>query len=145
MSDMKARMESAQHILHHILINDYCAKQTGMQIYDNKIKIDIKCKANLIQISKEELEERINKIIKNNLPVIITIYSRDKIPKYIDISSIPAYVKDIKIVAIGDYDIQPCGNKHVRNTSKIGDYKIISIRKNGKDVYSIEGTVINST
>jgi Ser-tRNA(Ala) deacylase AlaX len=141
MVEVKARMETAQHILYHILIEEYGAKQTGMQIYDDKIRLDVKSMVDLTPISREELEEKVNNIIRKKLGVTIKTYSRNMIPQEIDISSVPARIEDIRIVSIGDYDTQPCGNRHVSNTSEIGVYKILSIRRNGRDVYSIQGAV----
>jgi Ser-tRNA(Ala) deacylase AlaX len=143
MVELKARMETAQHILHHILIEDYGAKQTGMQIYEDKIRLDVKSMVDLTLISKDELEEKVNNIIREKLGVTIKTYSRNRIPKEIDVSSIPSRIEDIRIVSIGNYDTQPCGNKHVSNTSEIGVYRILNIRRNGRDVYSIQGTVLN--
>ena len=143
MVEVKARMETAQHILHHILIDEYGAKQTGMQLYDDKIRLDVKSVIDLTLVSREELEEKVNKIIKKKLGVTTETYSRNKIPQGIDVSSVPSRIVDIRIVSIGDYDAQPCGNKHVSNTSEIGVYRILSIRRNGRDVYSILGTVLN--
>jgi Ser-tRNA(Ala) deacylase AlaX len=141
MVEVKARMETAQHILYHILIEEYGAKQTGMQIYDDKIRLDVKSMVDLTPISREELEEKVNNIIRKKLGVTIKTYSRNMIPQEIDISSVPSRIEDIRIVSIGDYDTQPCGNRHVSNTSEIGVYKILSIRRNGRDVYSIQGAV----
>ena len=141
MVEAKARMETAQHILYHILIEEYGAKQTGMQIYDDKIRLDVKSMVDLTLISREELEEKVNTIIRKKLDVTIKTYSRNMIPQEIDVSSVPSHIEDIRIVSIGDYDTQPCGNRHVSNTSEIGVYRILRIRRNGRDVYSIQGAV----
>ncbi|OGD55742.1 hypothetical protein A3K78_07205 [Candidatus Bathyarchaeota archaeon RBG_13_52_12] len=143
MVEVKARMETAQHILYHILIEEYGAKQTGMQIYDDKIRLDVKSRVDLTLISREELEEKVNDITRKKLGVTIKTYSRNMIPQEIDVSSVPSHIEDIRIVSIGDYDTQPCGNRHVSNTSEIGVYRILDIRRNGRDVYSIQGTVTN--
>ena len=142
MAKMKTRLESAQHILHHILIYDYTAEQTGMQFYENKIRLDIRCNTDLTKISKQEFENRVNGVINRNLPVKITVYKRKDVPKKIDISMIPTKVKDVRVVAIGDFDIQPCGHVHVENTSEIGEYRILEIKKKGKDIYRFVGAVI---
>ncbi|MBU0758425.1 MAG: histidine--tRNA ligase [Nanoarchaeota archaeon] len=144
MAKLKARLESAQHILHHMLTHDYRAVQTGMQIYDNKIRIDVRCTdKDLTTLSKEEFEGRVNGIILRDLPVEKTIYPRDKVPKNIDISMIPASAKEIRIVDIKDFDMQPCGNAHVDNTSEIGEYRIIEIKRKGKDIYRFVGEVVD--
>jgi Ser-tRNA(Ala) deacylase AlaX len=141
MVEMRARMESAQHILYRILTKDYNAIQTGMQIHENKIRIDMRCETDLTSIPKEDFELKVNKIIKMNLPVIKNLYLREKVPSNIDVSHIPSHVKNIVIVAIGDFDVQPCGNEHVNNTSEIGEYHILDIKRKGRDVYRFEGTV----
>jgi Ser-tRNA(Ala) deacylase AlaX len=77
------------------------------------------------------------------LGVTAKTYSRNKIPQGMDVGSVPSRIVDIRIVSIGDYDTQPCGNKHVSNTSEIGVYRILNIKRSGRDVYSILGTVLN--
>lgn len=141
MAKLKARMESAQHILHRILTHEYSAEQTGMQIYENKIRLDVRCDTNLMEIAKEEFERRVNEVIQKNLPVTKTMYKRENVPEGIDINFVPPGVKEIRIVTIGDFDIQPCGNPHVNNTSEIGKYRIIDVKKKGKDVYRFIGVV----
>ena len=78
----------------------------------------------------------ISLVINRNLKVIKTVYDRDKIPKDIDISMIPESASKIRIVEIKGFDIQPCGNAHVNKLSEIGIYKLIEIKRKGKDVYS---------
>jgi len=134
-------MESAQHILHHILLHEYHATQTGMQISDNHIRLDVKCDKDLTKLAKEELEEKVNLVIKQNIPVNKKIYPRDEVPKGIDISKIPDTVKEVRIVSIGDFDVQPCGNAHIDNTSEIGKYSITEIKRKGSSTYRIEGIV----
>ena len=143
MAKMKVRLESAQHILHHILTYDYKAKQTGMQIYENKIRLDMKCAEDLTKLSKKEFEERVNSVIRRNLPVTKTMYKREDVPKDVDISMVPASAREIRIIAIGDFDIQPCGNLHVDNTSEIGEYRIVEIKRIGKDTYRFAGVVLD--
>ena len=140
---MKARMETAQHILHHILIKEYDSKQTSMQIYDDRIRIDVRTKTDLTLIPKEDMERRVNEVIDRKLDVTINTYPRGSVPNGIDVSGVPPRVEEIRIVSIGDFDAQPCGNMHVGNTSEIGVYRILSVKKNGRDVYSIHGTVFN--
>lgn len=99
MVEIKARMETAQHILLHILIEEYGAKQTGMQIYDDKIRLDVRSMVDLTLISREELEGKVNNIIKKNLGVVIKTYSRDMVPQEIDISGVPSHIEDVRIVS----------------------------------------------
>jgi misacylated tRNA(Ala) deacylase len=139
---MKSRLESAQHILHHILKDEYEAKQSGMQIHEDRIRIDVKCEEELTKIPKEEFEKKVNDVIKRNLPVTKTLFKREEVPDFIDISMVPERIQEVRIVSIGDFDYQPCGNPHVDNTSEIGEYKILEIFKKGKKTYRFVGTVL---
>ena len=38
----------------------------------------------------------------------------------------------VRLVAIGDIDLQPCGGTHVRNTAEIGPVAVTDIEKKGK-------------
>ena len=38
----------------------------------------------------------------------------------------------VRLVAIGDIDLQPCGGTHVRNTAEIGLVAVTDIEKKGK-------------
>ncbi|MBD3155428.1 MAG: histidine--tRNA ligase [Candidatus Aenigmarchaeota archaeon] len=145
MVSMKARLESAQHILWRILKDDYKAKQTGMQFYENKIRIDVKCQQDLTKIPKEEFEERVNSVIRRNLPIIKKLYERKDVPEDVDISTVPYTAEEVIIVSIGDFDIQPCGNPHVNNTSEIGEYKLLDIKRKGKDIYRFVGAVLKES
>ena len=93
MAKLKARLESAQHILHHILTYDYKAKQTGMQIYEDKIRLDVKCKKDLTKIDKIDFENRVNSVIYRNLPVSKKMYKRKDVPKGVDISFINKFIR----------------------------------------------------
>jgi alanyl-tRNA synthetase/misacylated tRNA(Ala) deacylase len=125
------------------LTDEYGAKQSGMQIHEDRIRIDVKCELDLTKIPKEEFEKKVNVVIKRNLLVIKTIFKREEVPDHIDISMIPEHVKKVRIVSIGDFDNQPCVNPHVENTSEIGEYEILKIFKKGKKTYRFVGTVRN--
>lgn len=143
MFKIKARLETAQRILYRVLKDDYGAKSAAMQIHEDRIRFDVKCQKDLAKIPKEEFEKKVNKVIAKNLPVAKTIYRRDRVPEGTDLGKVPESIYKIRIVAIGDFDVQPCINPHVDNTSEIGEYKIIEIKRKGKNTYSFVGTVLD--
>jgi misacylated tRNA(Ala) deacylase len=141
LDNVKERMETAHHILHRILINEYQAQQKGMQIYENRIRLDVKTSADLKEIPKDYFENKVNNVIQRNLPVKKETFDRDEIPETVDISLVPLNVQRIRVVSIGDFDVQPCINPHVDNTEQIGVYRLVEIRRIGKDTYRFLGTV----
>ena len=61
------------------------------------------------------------------MPVTIEFMSREEAEKIVDLSKLPEDASEtLRIVRIGDYDACACIGAHVRNTSEIGVFKIIS-------------------
>ena len=126
-------METAQHILHRILVEEFGAQQTGMQIYKERIRLDVKTSTDLEKMPKKYFEEKVNSIIRMNLPVKKETYDRKHVPQDLNLSMVTLNVQRIRVVSIGDFDVQPCINPHVDNTSQIGEYQLIEIKRICKD------------
>ena len=74
-----------------------------------------------------QIEAMINEEISKNLDVTIEFMSREQAAAIVDLSKLPEEASDIlRIVRIGDYDACACIGAHVKNTSEIGVFKIIS-------------------
>ena len=68
-----------------------------------------------------------NEVISSNLPVTIEFVSREAAASIVDLSKLPEDASEtLRIVRIGDYDACACIGAHVKNTSEIGTFKIIS-------------------
>lgn len=77
------------------------------------------------EIFRSELE--INFQIERNLPVNTLFVDRNNVPANVDLSKLPENVSEtLRLVTVGDYDICACIGEHVKNTSEIGQFKIIS-------------------
>ena len=90
-----------------------------------------------------QIEAIINEEISKNLDVTIEFMSREQAAAIVDLSKLPEYASDIlRIVRIGDYDACACIGAHVKNTSEIGTFKVISHSfENG--VWRLRWKVIN--
>ena len=74
---------------------------------------------------KEELEQRVNDIIKQNIPVTMQEMSYD------DAKELGAhgtfdnkYGDTVKVYTIENVSVEICGGPHVKNTGEIGTFKI---------------------
>ena len=53
--------------------------------------------------------------------------TREQAESVVDLSKLPEYASEtLRIVRIGEYDTCACIGAHVKNTSEIGTFKIIS-------------------
>ncbi|KKQ34485.1 MAG: Histidyl-tRNA synthetase [candidate division WS6 bacterium GW2011_GWA2_37_6] len=142
MAILQARLESLQHIVLRTLMKNYSAKQVGVQKYEDKIRLDVKSDVDLTQIDKKEFELNVNNVINRKLDVSNKTYPINELPEGIDISLLRGkQMNEVRVVSIGDFDSEPCDDVHVSNTSEIGQYKLLSIEKVGKDTYRFMNSV----
>ena len=125
------RMHSALHLM--------CAAIplgiTGGQIGFEKSRLDFNDQDK--EINKEELEDKINSIMKNDHQIIYEYIDSkilDNQPELVRTMSVkpPKINGKLRFVKIGDIDFQPCGGTHVKSTIEIGEIKIGKIENKGK-------------
>ena len=125
------RMHSALHLV--------CASiplgVTGGQIGYEKSRLDFNDPEK--KINKEELEEKINSLMKENHQInyeFIDSKILDSQPDLVRTMSVtpPKINGKLRFVKIGKIDFQPCGGTHVASTIEIGKVKIGKIENKGK-------------
>ncbi|MCX6151361.1 MAG: hypothetical protein NTX22_12595 [Ignavibacteriales bacterium] len=122
------RMHSAEHILNQTMVRMYnCGRSFRAHIESKKSKCDYRLDHNLTDEEKNEIEARVNSIIKADVPVVEAFLTREEAHKEVSLSKLPEDAGEtIRIIKIGDYDKCPCSGQHVKTTSEIGGFKIIS-------------------
>ena len=125
------RMHSALHLM--------CAAiplgVTGGQIGFEKSRLDFNDPNK--QINKEELEDKINFLMKENHEInyeFIDSKILENQPELVRTMSVkpPRIEGKLRFVKIGTVDFQPCGGTHVKSTEEIGEIKIGKIENKGK-------------
>ena len=121
-------MHTTEHILNQTMVRMFtCGRSRNAHIERKKSKCDyiLPCEPTAEQIA--EIENRVNDVIKQNMPVTIEFVTRENVPAEVDLSKLPADASEtLRIVRVGDYDVCACIGTHVANTSEIGEFKIIS-------------------
>ena len=75
---------------------------------------------------EKAIEQRMNELIEEDLPVTFEFVTRDNIPDGVVLDRLPEDASEtIRLVRIGDYDVCPCIGKHVRSTSQIGRFELL--------------------
>ncbi len=125
------RMHTALHLLCSIIPLGV----TGGQIGYEKSRLDFNDPDKLI--NKEELEEKINLLVEDNHTVtseVIESSILEEKPELVRTMSVkpPQVDGKIRLIRIGDVDLQPCGGTHVKTTSEIGKIQIGKIENKGK-------------
>jgi alanyl-tRNA synthetase len=125
---------SAVHIVNYsarVILGDH-VWQAGSYVDENKATIDI---THFEKISKEKLEEiekLANDVVKKSIPIKFEFLKREDAEKKYGfrIYQGGAINKEIlRIVNIGDLEIEACGGLHVENTAEIEKIKIYNMEK----------------
>lgn len=124
-----ARNHSATHLLHKALKNtlgDH-VNQAGSLVTPDRLRFDI---THFEPISKGELlkiEQEVNEAILSSLDVkcdIMVIKSAKEKGAMALFGE--KYDNEVRVVSMGDYSSELCGGTHLKNTSQIGLFKILS-------------------
>ena len=121
-------MHTAEHILNATMVRMFgCPRSRNAHIERKKSK----CDYILPEIPTEEqvaqIESTVNEVIGRHLDVTIEYLTHEQAAEIVDLSKLPEGVSEtLRIVRVGDYDACACAGAHVKNTSEIGTFKILS-------------------
>ena len=132
---------TATHLLHRALkdVLGEHANQAGSLVASGNLRFDF---THFEQVTAEELaemERKVNEKIWESIPVT-TIETDVATAKEMGAMALfgEKYGKVVRVVSVSDYSVELCGGVHVRNTSDIGIFKIVSESGIGAGVRRIE-------
>ena len=135
---------TAEHILNRTMVNMFgCPRSRNAHIERKTSKCDYLLAECPTGSQVKAIEAKVNEVITAALPVTVEYMSREQAAAIVDLSKLPEDASEtLRIVRIGDYDACACIGAHVRNTSEIGTFKVISHSfENG--VWRLRWKVIN--
>jgi alanyl-tRNA synthetase len=104
-----------------------CPRSRNAHVEKKKSKCDYILGTEPTSEQVAQIEATINEVIAQDLDITIEFMSRSQAASLVDLSKLPEDVSEtLRIVRIGDYDACACIGAHVKNTSEIGTFKIIS-------------------
>ena len=121
-------MHTAEHILNATMVRLFgCPRSRNAHIERKKSKCDYILAEAPTDEQVAQIESTVNEVIGRNLDVTIEYLTHEQAAEIVDLSKLPEDVSEtLRIVRVGDYDACACAGAHVKNTSEIGTFKILS-------------------
>ena len=119
---------SCEHLLNATMVKLFgCPRSRNAHVEKKKSKCDYILDAEPTAEQVAQIEAQVNEEIAKNHDVTIDFMNREQAAAIVDLSKLPEDASEtLRIVRIGDYDACACIGAHVKNTSEIGTFKIIS-------------------
>lgn len=121
-------LHTATHILHkalQIVLGEH-ALQRGCNITKERLRFDFSHKQKMTPEEIKKVEDLVNKVIKDALPVVCEEMSLEEAKE----NNAKGLFEDkydtiVKVYCIGEFSKEICGGPHAGNTSNLGHFKII--------------------
>jgi misacylated tRNA(Ala) deacylase len=134
------RYHTALHVLSTYMKEQFNAEVVGNNISIRNGRADFAPLDALTEDQMKIIENGVNDIIIQNLPVNISFMPRDEAKTFLEekgyqtdyIEMVPKSVKTFRVISVGDYDHASCAGTHVANTSEIGKIRVVKRRSIGK-------------
>ncbi len=131
------RMHTAAHLVSKVFEDRKGAVVTGNQLGLEKSRIDYE----LDDYNPEQLrafEDVVNEYVSRALEVESEVVSRQQAEETLERLStlkigFPEGIVQVRLVRIGDIDVQACGGTHVKNTQEIGCARFVKFDNKGKN------------
>ncbi len=121
-------MHTCEHIINQTMIRLFgYGRSVSAHIERKKSKLDYRLTACPTEEQIKNLENTVNQIIMQHLPVTTEFITQEEAKGRFDLKRLPEDASEtVRVVKVGDYDECLCIGTHVANTSEIGTFKIIS-------------------
>ncbi|MCH8945622.1 MAG: alanyl-tRNA editing protein [Nanoarchaeota archaeon] len=130
------KTHTATHILSEVFYQGSRAIITGGQMGLDRSRMDFSLENYDLEKIKAYIGEA-NKIIEKDLSISIEFLPKEeamKLPKLSKLAKgISEELKEVRIVSIGDFDIQADGGTHVKSTREIGKIEFLKCDNKGKN------------
>lgn len=126
--DYNEPMHTTEHILNQTMVRMFgCGRSMNAHIERKKSKCDYTLSQAPTEEQIEEITNRVNDVIGQQLPVTESLMNREEASRIADLSKLSADASEIlRIIKVGEYDACACIGQHVKNTSEIGRFEILT-------------------
>jgi len=146
-SEATTKLHTATHLLNQalrVVLNDKNIHQKGSNITPERLRFDFNFPRKLTDEEIKEVEELVNKKIKEKINVVCCELSLDEAKKtgaqgiFED-----KYGEKVKVYTAGDFSNEICAGPHVKNTCELGRFKIIKEESSSQGVRRIKAELLD--
>ncbi|MXR52608.1 alanyl-tRNA editing protein [Halovenus sp. WSH3] len=142
-----SRMHTAQHVVSRVVLDEFDASTAGNQVYAERSRIDFE-PASFDDADLDRIEELSNTAIEADYGVTKEERPREQVEENVDegralLDMIPDHVDPLRVVAIEEFDMCPCGGTHADSLGELGGIEILDCTSKGENVERIEFTLDN--
>ncbi|MBI5390213.1 alanyl-tRNA editing protein [Candidatus Woesearchaeota archaeon] len=130
------RMHTGAHIICQVIHKQTGALITGNQLGIEESRIDFA----LDNYNQEMMQQYINEangVVARDLPITFEFKSREEAMKIPQLSKLamglPPQITTVRILSIGDFDVQADGGTHVASTKEVGKIVLVKCENKGKN------------
>ncbi len=120
-------LHTGQHMLSRALIETARAETVSSRLGENACTIDLSV-TRLEERDLAKAEELASQIIEDALPVKAFFPTPEELAA-LPLRRAPKVTENIRVVAIGDFDVSPCGGTHTRSTAEVGLIEVSGLER----------------
>jgi alanyl-tRNA synthetase len=143
--EQTAKLHTATHLLLAALkevLNDNSIFQRGSNITAERLRFDFNFNRPLTEEEIKSVEDKVNSVIKQNLPITCDEMSVEKARQQGAEGSFGDRYSDVvKVYSIGDFSKEICGGPHATNTKDLGTFKITKEQSSSAGVRRIRAVL----
>lgn len=120
-------MHTAEHLLNQTMVRMFgCERSRNAHIERKKSKISWIIPQEPTEAQVQQIVDRMNGLIREDLPVTYGLVRADQVPAGISLDRLPEDASEmLRLVRIGDYDVCPCIGTHVEHTAELGEFILL--------------------
>jgi alanyl-tRNA synthetase len=118
---------TAQHLLSGTLLDRAQAPTASARLGESSLTIDV-ARDRIPEAKLAAAEDLANDIIDDDLAIRAWFPAPDELAS-LKLRRDPKVSADIRVVAIGDFDLSPCGGTHCARTSQLGQIRITATER----------------
>jgi alanyl-tRNA synthetase len=120
-------LHTGQHVLSRALVEAAGAETVSARLGETACTLDVD-RADVSERAVAEAEALANAVIDDDLPVRAWLPTPGELGA-LALRRAPKRTEGVRVVAIGDFDVTPCGGTHVRSSAAIGLVRVWSVER----------------